>query len=844
MVVVMSAGRGRRRQRFSEAVAVAIVVLMLVTPGLHAQSGAARTFDIPAQPLAAAVTTFGQQSGLQVSVPAALLQGKTSTAVKGELTASGALEQLLTGTGLSFRIAGTTVTLEPAPAATGGAVQLGAVRVTGDDAGEPDSQRPTGVARTDTDADAATAYRAPNTTTATKTDTPVMETPFTVQTLPSRALQDLGQEQSIGEAARYLGLYDSGYSHYSTLLRYRGFASSATLWNGFRIEEITTTAGPGAGPVWMAPVDRLELMRGPASILYGQVEPGGVLNAVTRSARDEFATTVRLGAGAWGNYWGAAEVTGALTPQKNLLGRVIVEGQTSDSYFTYSPGYESVGVAPQLVWKITPRTTLSYEGQYRNVEAETWPKSYSYVRPVTGDRVSAPLQDTRWIDGRGRYEQRRTMLALNHRFDQNWSAALKVMHDRANNPYAYFPFSRSANFATEAPGVLQAVRIQTLNGTDLKTDAAILDGVGHFSTGKVRHTLLVGADVYGQDFMNFSGFIVGLTMNVFNPSTRWQETSVNTRQERDRLRMGLYLQDQMALPGNLHLLAGVRYDDIHEDFSQIAVTTQVRTTSPSIDVNTVTPRVGVLWRPRRPLSLYYSYARNQGQTQGIEYPGTPLDPESSLQHEVGVKTEWRDGRLVATVSAFELTKRNIATNDPNPEHVGFVLGVGEVRSRGVEVSVQGELADGWNAVANYAFAPPKVLVGASGPNASIVAGQRLPFVSNRVFSGWTSYTLPSWSALTVGGGATWQSDANPSSSSFNVVTLEPIFSRSFWLASAFARYNTAFAGRRIQFQLNVENLLDRRYSRESVCNGGLGRNDCFDFWGLPRSLQLEMRLGL
>ncbi len=147
-------------------------------------------------------------------------------------------------------------------------------------------------------------------------------------------------------------------------------------------------------------------------------------------------------------------------------------------------------------------------------------------------------------------------------------------------------------------------------------------------------------------------------------------------------------------------------------------------------------------------------------------------------------------------------------------------------------------------MANYAFAPPKVLVGASGPNASIVAGQRLPFVSNRVFSGWISYTLPRWSALTVGGGATWQSDANPSSSSFNVVTLEPIFSRSFWLASAFARYNTAFAGRRIQLQLNVENLLDRRYSRESVCNGGLGRNDCFDFWGLPRSLQLEMRLGL
>jgi len=693
--------------------------------------------------------------------------------------------------------------------------------------------------------EAQPSYVVSTATTATKTDTSLMETPVTIQVMPQQILNDMGQQQNIGKFMSYLGIPSGGFDSYVAYYYYRGFLSTGTLWNGFKIEELSTTAGPGAGPVWTDNVDRLELMRGPASILYGQVEPGGVLNVITKKPLDNFRGEALFGWGSWVDGLASLDIIGPINRSKTLLGRVFASGQLANSWFTYDPTYKSAGFAPQLEWRISPRTTLSFEGQYRTVTAATWPQSYSYAAPSTGQLVSAGVKKSRWPDNADRTDQTRSMISFNHGFNHGWSVSWKFMDDEALEPYAYYQYSNDADFSTQAPGVLIASLGLIYNNSTLKTRASTLDFLSHFSTWGIKHTVLTGVDVYSQDFSSIFGCCgpADLTTNIFNPiHAKLTDGSGESTSQTNRLRESQYVQDQIALPGNLYLLAGVRYDVIRENYSASGVPI------PSYKTNVLTPRAGLLWRPREPLSVYYSYSENQGQSDGFEYPGTPLKPEFSTQHEAGVKTEWLGGRLNATADVFRLTKENIATSDPNPAHVSFVLGVGKIRSTGFELSLQGAVTGRLQLLANYNYARPLVVVGTSGVSFGnnftpvITAGQVLPDIPTRTFSAWTSYQVPRVWGLTLGGGPTWRSKTYPDSFSYNLVTGKPVSADAYWLASAFVRYSREVTGLDTQFQLSGENLFNKLYSTTVQCYGGMDQNDCVNLYGTPRSVQLQMRV--
>jgi iron complex outermembrane receptor protein len=657
--------------------------------------------------------------------------------------------------------------------------------------------------------------------------------------MPRQVLDDMGQQQNIGDALRLLGVASTGYDSYLSWYSYRGFTSTTTLWNGFRIEEVTPSGGPGVGPVWMDNVERLELMRGPASILYGQVEPGGMINVITRKPQEQFHAEARFGVGSWNNRWEILDVTGPLDESKTLLARVIVSDQQSGSWFNHSSPYKSQAVAPQLEWRVTPQTTLAFEGQYRQVESETWRYSYSFNQ--LGQYISAPRQDSRLPDNVARWEQSRSMIGVNHRFDQNWSVSWKFLHDTANEPWAHYQSAGDADFSTLAPGVLNVGLGLIYNNANLKTSASTLDVLGHFSTWGVDHTLLTGMDMYAQEFNSSFNYVGASPTNIFDPTrARLNFGDPAWGEARDRLKHSLYLQDQVALPFGLHVLGGLRYERIREDY------TYGGTASSTYRKDVVTPRFGVLWRPQPWISGYYSYSENQGQSPGFEYPGNPLKPQFSRQHEAGVKTELMDGRLNATASVFELTKENIGATDQI--HPNFVIGVGKVRSTGYEFNVQGALTDDWQVLANYSFARPLVVVGSSGAFAggyssgAITAGELLPDVPLRNFSIWTSYRLPFWSDLTLGGGASWRSKSTPKSWSRDLVTGEAVSASAYWLASAFIRYETWIGGYNAKLQLNVDNLFDTVYSNESACYGGFGGNSCYRIYGPPRSARLELRV--
>ncbi|MEY2632154.1 MAG: hypothetical protein RIR00_808, partial [Pseudomonadota bacterium] len=180
--------------------------------------------------------------------------------------------------------------------------------------------------------DIETGYAVQRTSTATKTDTPLLQTPMTVEVIPQQVLREQGQTSGgLPSVLSYLGVQSLGMKDQGDYLIFRGFSSPTTLWNGFRIEDATPGLTYANGGVWMNNVERLEVLKGPASILYGRTEPGGAVNVLTKKPQENFQGEVNAGVGSWSNYWLGADLTGALNESKTLLYRLNIATEDSDS---------------------------------------------------------------------------------------------------------------------------------------------------------------------------------------------------------------------------------------------------------------------------------------------------------------------------------------------------------------------------------------------------------------------------------------------------------------------------------------------------------------------------------
>ena len=692
----------------------------------------------------------------------------------------------------------------------------------------PTSQLPKMIVKDAVDA----GYAVPNATTGTKTDSPVLQTPMTVEVLPHQILTDLGIASSgLTDAMAYVGVQTPGWGALGDATIFRGFTSWTTLWNGFRIEDISTNVGPVNGGVWMDNVASLEVLKGPSSILYGRAEPGGAVNVLTKKPQAEFHGEANAGIGSWSDRWLGLDVTGPLDDEKTLRYRLNIADEDSNSWFRFGPEYHSLGVAPALEWRISPQTTLSIEGQYRRLRGYSG-EPYMPVDPDTNQPVPLAPSNTLLPGNYSRFDQSRSYIGIDHQFNADWSVAWRYMRNDASNPYSGFVYVTAFAFPVQS-GSLTADLMVGFNQSRQTTDATTLDLTGRVTALGIKHTILLGADYYNTRTRQISGWDFSQSTDYFNPSAPTQANGTDYWNLTDR-DAAVYLQDQIELPHDWHVLAGARYQHLQEHSISDSPSLGFPLQDIPYEKNVVLPRVGLLWQAQRWLSAYYSYAENSGASNGLDYTGKPIKPEWSKQHEVGAKGEWLSGRLNATLAVFELTKFDIASADLT--HPGFNIGVGQVRSRGYEINLQGALTDRWNILLNHSSARPLVIVGASNASAeqaeTITAGQLLPYVSNHTFSVWTSYRPP-WTALsgwTVGGGGNWVSAANPYPGS----VVNP---KSYQTTAAFMAYEATRRQHKTTFQLNVNNLFNEHYLLYQGDSGGvLGGN-----WGTPRQFKLSVR---
>ncbi|POF61637.1 hypothetical protein CFR73_14370 [Novacetimonas maltaceti] len=432
----------------------------------------ARSYNIPSLPLGQALATYGKQTGVQVTYDPALLTGKTSAAVSGSMAPQDALQKLLSSSNLSYRYAGSnTIVIQKASAN----ITLGPVRV----GGTVTHQDPTGP---------GVGYVATTTMSGTKTDTPITEIPNSIYVVTKQLMQDQ-QPQSVVEALRYTpGVYSEsegsyGNGGYVSGIMQRGFSTTQFV-DGL----MTNTASSGE-PAFL---ERIEAINGPASVMYGQVNPGGMLAMDLKKPTDTPLHQISVGFGSWHRYETTVDISDKVTKSGNIRYRISAIGVTSNTQID-NVNYHRVGVIPSVTWDIDKKTSLTLLGMYMYTPGDG--TAYANQEPLLGTLISNNdypqiprknfLGTSNWNKTGG--TQAMFEYQFQHKFNKyiNFSQIFIWEHSKYEQDTAYKGASISS---TE--GRLGAWSTNSQRNT-VALDSRVW---GNIKTGMLNHTWVIGSD--------------------------------------------------------------------------------------------------------------------------------------------------------------------------------------------------------------------------------------------------------------------------------------------------------------------------------------------------------------
>lgn len=624
-----------------------------------------------------------------------------------------------------------------------------------------------------------------------RVDASVLETPVSVSTvteklLADRGITDLGRAgDTVAGVQRQLG---SGYA-FSTSYVIRGFRTdgAASTINGYREFGFVTARDP-------INIARVEFLKGPASVLYGSsFAVGGLVNYATKTPVD---TTF-------------AEVSGQVGSQD--LRRVTIDANLADG--EQRGGLRFTGAA----------------GQELQLQALR-PKKYRFGSLIGTWRLGSDVKvlaeaygfdgDTAGRDGDGLYPlavfltvprdfkvgeawSRGTQWTWGGRAEVEWAVdsdtTLRggVFFNKAGQSY----FGTRPNFDEPVSADGRLYNRTASRGSDAQKDVTALSELRTaISTGPLRHKLLIGVSYTRYDFGPYEFFDAPLaSLEIANPvygaapPADSEFVSNYPAQSYGAKAAAAYVQDFIEIGPRVRLLGGLRYDRVTSRYEDVSEVFNRQTES------AWSPRAGLVYLPVPQLSLYASWSRSfapnsfgRSQTGGL-YP-----LERGVQAEAGAKLEMAGGKLFATAAVFDLKRRNILVADPSDPN--FSIAVGEQRSRGFELELEGSPLAGLQVTAAYSLTDAKV---SSDSDASLV-GNRLPLAARHSGSVWARYDTALTADWTIGvGGGVFAASRREASLPNDGLTLP-----------GYARLDTAFyLARRnggLKVQVNLDNLLDAR----------------------------------
>ncbi|MGJ5676041.1 MAG: TonB-dependent siderophore receptor [Nostochopsis sp.] len=564
-------------------------------------------------------------------------------------------------------------------------------------------------------------YGVTNTTTGTRTDTPLRDIPQSIQVVPQQVLRDQQVTQLEDALRNVTGVNQSFNFGPLNFFTIRGFDATATnlLRDGL--------VDPLAGEVTeLSSIEQVEVLKGPASVLFGLGNPGGVINVVSKRPLSDRVESIDATVGSYSYYRGAIDLSGPLNDSKTALYRFNIAYRNSGSFIDFYNG-EHLNISPVVSVAIDEKTNLTVEGEYITTR-----DSYASGVPVVGSVLSNPngevSRNSNFGEPSDEFEQiiTRSGYKLEHKFSDNWSLSNAFR-------FSYRDYSDKLTI----PSTLDEDN-RTLNRTyrefDLENEnyALTTNLIGKFSTGSIQHQLLFGIDL--NRFENFTPKYIerqAASIDIFDP-IYGQAPGEITYENSDRYTtnsLGIYLQDQIALTDGLKLLLGGRFDTFDQKYEDL-----INDTESSGSDSAFSPRFGIVYQPIPAISLYASYTRSFTPPNGTFFSGDPsFEPERGTQYEVGVKADLND-RFSATLAFFDLTRTNVLTEDP--DNPGFSIQVGEQKSQGIELNLAGQILPGWNIFAGYAYTDARI-----SEDNTYEVGNRLPNTAEHSANLWTTYEI-------------------------------------------------------------------------------------------------------
>ena len=636
------------------------------------------------------------------------------------------------------------------------------------------------------------AYRSTVAPTANKSDTALKETPFSFQTVTRELIEDRGVT-TFGEAVRTVpGLTPQvGWGGSNDRFRLRGFATSSNLKNGFRRSVFAPVDE-------LANIEQIEVLKGPASALYGRFEPGGVVNLVTKKPLPQAMTRFELSAGSHDFRRATVDSTGPISDTLSYRLNAAWEDQGSFRDFVDS---NTQFLAPVFQWKLSPQTTLTAELELLRKKG-AFDRGFGNSPLFLGVPISTSYgeRDARFVN-----ESTAASLTIAHRFNDRWSFHGGLQASRAKTDATFYAFGFPA--LSGAAGADPIVNRRKQRNFDDQTDySAMAEVAGAWDMGGLRHRVLLGAD-YSFDDWDFTGnanvgafgFPTNLPLSLYNP-VHGAPAGPLSHYDSSRYKgrsLGLYAQDEMTLSPQWRLLVGARYDHVKSN-----ARAEYLPVTGSIDRSdaAVSPRIGLTWTPVPAVSIYASHARSflTEPFSGMLSDGQLPRPSRGKQTEIGSKLSLLEGRLEPTLALFDIRRTNGIVSDPADPN--YVIQVGEQRSRGWELDLPLSLTPQWRLIASYTALKATV---SEDTDASLV-GKTLANAPRRNASLWTSYDFRGNAAgLSIGAGVhhVGQRQANNANS-----FVLPAYTR--WDANLSYRFGHA---QRYRVQLNVQNLTDKRY---------------------------------
>lgn len=702
------------------AVAIAFSTPLISSPLLAAeQASSVRAYNLPAAPLSTTLNQIASQGGIALSLNPSLAAGKTSAPVSGQYDAAGALRAALRGTGLQLELSSTgTYTLVAVPE---GVLDLPETSVIG-------------VENTESAWGPVDGYTATRTAAGTKTDTALVEAPRSIS-VATRQQMDDRSVHSLDDAVRYMpGITASSYGSDTRTdwLRVRGFEPTQFL------DGLPLPKGVYANPkpeTWN--LDRLALLRGPASSVYGQTPPGGLLDMVSRRPSAEASSEIQLQYGSDNHRQINFASTGKIDDAGQFLYGISGVVRDSDTQIDHIEN-KRYNIAPSLTWNIDDDTRLTLLTQFTRDDTGVTSQFY----PIQGTKIDMPFGKISHHKNLGDPDYDyydRTYYALGyafeHRLNDVWQFKQNLRYTKSDLAFqtvtvnSYNP--SFAGFTVDDQG--NVGRGTTNVDEDISQFAVDNNFQADFATGDIRHTLLLGLDHQRSNTNYTSIFGTAPSINVNNPIygqtiVRPPRSSAFYDYDQKTYQTGLYAQDQMALD-QWRLTLGGREDWVHTSTQFI---NKGDATNTQRDKN-FSGNAAISYVFDSGFVPYLSYAESFQPTTGADATSTgSLKPTEGKQWELGIKYQPPGSKTLLSAAVYDLTQKNVSVNSI-VNNVTITSQAGEVKVKGLELEAVSDVTDNLKVIAAYTLAKSEVQKG-------IDKGNRLQLMPNQQASLWTDYT--------------------------------------------------------------------------------------------------------